>query len=181
MKKENNLRNIICFTVILTSASFTYYLTSFYTKYFPGNIYTIITLSTIADCSAAIISGILATYLGNKKTIAIFFTVGATAGSIYLVTMSSGLATAYIINVCVMLAKFGSSGAFNISFVVVPEFFDPSYRSTVFGISNTVARVFSILSSMVAEMAEPWPMLLYLIFCVASIVAALALSKSSLN
>ena len=66
----------------------------------------------------------------------------------------------------ILTTKFGVAGAFSISYLACQDLFPAIYRSIVFEICNLVARSFSILAPMLAEVKDPIPMTVFAIFCI---------------
>lgn len=61
----------------------------------------------------------------------------------------------------VLLAKFGISFAFNITYMQTPLLFPTRLRGTAYGLCNVVARFVTIIAPLLAEEPEPIPMLFY--------------------
>jgi Na+/melibiose symporter-like transporter len=65
--------NLVIMNVVWSSTSFGFYLISYYMKYIPGDIYTNVIMSSLADCGSSFISAWLGTKLGHKKALAVSF------------------------------------------------------------------------------------------------------------
>ncbi len=59
--------------VAWSSVSFGYYLISYYLKYIPGDLYTNVILSSIAEMASAFSSGWISKKIGNKNTLIISY------------------------------------------------------------------------------------------------------------
>lgn len=65
--------NLVIMNVAWSSTSFGFYLISYYMKYIPGDIYTNVVLSALADCLSSFFSGYLITKVGTQKTLVVSF------------------------------------------------------------------------------------------------------------
>jgi hypothetical protein len=76
-----------------------------------------------------------------------------------------------------MIARFGITGSYALAYFVTADYFPTKYCSLVFGFCNLLARIVTIFSSMIAEMDEPYPMIIFTVFCAASCFASMFLAK----
>ena len=60
-----------------------------------------------------------------------------------------------------MFAKFGVTGSFNVLYISHPRLFPVLFSATAFGMVNMVARLFSALSPLLAQLDEPLPMIAF--------------------
>ena len=161
-------------SITWASSTFTYYMVGFYIKYIPGDVFTMVIVSCMAEFFACLVSGILSSYVGTKKCLFSSFLIGGVFGiAIIFVSPENTLAIA----TCLLLTKFGVSSAFNLCFLVTAEYFPTNYSSTVFGACNVFARIMSIFSPLIAEAPAPMPMLVYTCFCFMSMMGATLLVK----
>lgn len=162
--------------VCWSAASFSYYMIGYYNKYIPGNVYTIIIVSSMAEVSSTLLTGVMATYIGCKKTFIICFTVGLVFGVSLVLLPESEI---FLILIAVLLTKGGVSGAFNICYLITPEYFPILYTSSAFGVCNIFARSTTIFAFVIAEMTAPFPMIVYSALCLLSIACiTIMLSKA---
>lgn len=151
-----------------------YYIIYYFMKYVPGNLYVNMSVSTISELIAYIVSGIIYTYLGEKKSFFISFSLAATGGALiaFFADKSSWIA------VFVFLAKFGISFSYNLVYIVTPYLFPTERSSTAFGICNAVAMFSAIFSPIAAEMDGSLPMLIYCFSSAGAIFVVLFLNLS---
>ena len=76
------LRNLLCMVMVWVSASFCYYLISYQLKYIKGDIFTNGIVSSISECIAYGVSGILYTKMGIKNVLILSYAL--TIGGMYL-------------------------------------------------------------------------------------------------
>lgn len=76
-----------------------------------------------------------------------------------------------------LMTRFGISIAFTLCFIITAEFFPAIVSSRVFGICNIFAKLSTIMSPLLAEVTPPVPMVIYVIFCLVTMFAALFLEK----
>ena len=69
----------------------------------------------------------------------------------------------------VIIAKFGVSSAYMLVNPVTIELFPPLFSVTAFGFCNLAANLFCVIVPYLAEMPDPYPML---IFCTLATVAS---------
>ena len=168
--------NLLVMNLAWSTGSFTYYMIGFYLKYVPGDLYTNVIVSSLSELISSFVSGIVANYIGTKKTMFFSFMMGAFFGTTLIFINVSDTS---LILICVLLTKFGVSSAFNLCFIITAEYFPPQYASTVFGACNIIARLTSILAPLIAEVPSPVPMLVFSLFCVFSTCCTLLLKKES--
>lgn len=61
----------------------------------------------------------------------------------------------------ILVAKFGISSAFNIVYVSHSEVFPVLFSATALGICNFITRIFTGISPILAQMEEPFPMVIF--------------------
>lgn len=164
------LWNLMLMIVLWSVASLDYYLISFMLKYVPGNVYINASVSTISEIVGTMISGFVYKVLGPKMAFGISFSISALGG--FLIALMPNVNT-YLIALYVLIAKFGITFAFSMVYLITPTLFPTEVTATVFGICNVVARFATILSPILAEFAEPTPMLCYSFTAIAGLVASL--------
>ena len=157
--------------VLWTSSSFDYYLITFFLKYIPGNIFVNTAIASFAEVTAYVISGYLMKLMGIKVSYFIGFVVAASGGlcMIFFFKMKS------VIAVFVLLAKFGVSFAFNISYLGTPKLFPVALTGTAFGLCNVFARFSTVLSAPIAEFPYPLPMVIFTTCCITGAVLSIFL------
>ena len=71
------------------------------------------------------------------------------------------------------VSKFGISAAFNIVIIANPILFPPLFLATAFGITNTFARLVTVLAPYVAELNQPIPIVVFIVCAGGAMVASL--------
>lgn len=70
----------------------------------------------------------------------------------------------------ISLGKFGITAAYNDCYLTKAILFPTIFVSTAFGISNLLARIFTIMAPLIAGMDHPAPEIIFCIFvCIAGI------------
>ena len=75
----------------------------------------------------------------------------------------------------ILLTNFGIVCAFDIAYLINAELFPTILLSTAFGCCNVLARLTSILSPIAANMQQPYPLLILLIFAIAVSISSRSL------
>ena len=138
-------------TVCWAVTSFSTYLIYFYIKYVPGNIFLNNALASLAEPPSHFLSGYL------LKKFRLKFALVFTYSCAIVFTVLIFYEATWLIVIAVFLAKFGSAASFNMVYLGNNELFPAIYLSTSFGVCNLTARVATILSPQVAEIAYPVP------------------------
>ena len=135
--------------------SFAGYLTMFYLKYVPGNIFINNGLASCAEPPSHFISGYILKKFRLKT--ALVFTYSCALVFTVLIFYDGPL----MIVIAVAMARFGMTASFNMVYLGNNELFPPIYLSTSFGVCNLTARLTTILSPQVAEIPFPIPNLVF--------------------
>ncbi|CAI2364767.1 unnamed protein product [Moneuplotes crassus] len=152
---------IICFIAV----SFDSYLIGFHIKYIKGNLYFLTIVSTVSDCTATMLAGLLQKLLNTKRTLLISY-ISAMICGLPLIISSD---TKWLIPFCIFGAKFGLAVGFNMIYFINSEIFPTLFVSFAFTVGNIFSRSVTIFAPLVAEIPEPTPMKL---FCFAALVAS---------
>lgn len=167
--------NFVAMSLAWSTSSFAYFMIGFYVKYIPGDMFTNVIVSSISELISTFLSGIVATLIGTKITLIGSFILSCLAGlGLIMVDVNNTI----LITCAVLLTKFGISSAFNLCYLITADYFPLQYTSSVFGACNVIARLMSILSPMIAEIPNPFPMLIFALFCFISTFAGFFLKKS---
>ena len=168
--------NLGLMIVLWSVTSFDYYLMYFFIKSMPGNIYINASVSSIAQIVANMTAGAVYNFFGPKTAFVLCFIISGVGG--ILIAFIPGTVSPYLEAFFVLLAKLGISSAFTMVYLITPRLFPTELRGTVFGICNVAARFLTILSPILAEFAEPMPMLCYTCTSAAGLIASLILVTS---
>lgn len=169
------LVNLIVMNIAWSAAFFSYYMLGFYVKYIPGDVFTNVVLSSVAEGSACCLAGLIANMIGTKITLLCAF---MTAGTFGMALIFIPAESTTLITVCLIIAKLGASSSLNQCFLVTSEFFPVAHSSTAFSACNMLARVTTILSAMIAELPQPYPMMIFAFLCFLSTLGMVLLDKN---
>ena len=89
--------------------------------------------------------------MGRKNSLIFCFMISGVGCLLYTPAYQLGKVPTYI---CLLLGKFGSSGAFTHVYLITTEAMPTVYRGTVFGITNISARVGGILAPLVSAVTK---------------------------
>uniref|UniRef100_A0A7S3IE74 Uncharacterized protein n=1 Tax=Strombidium inclinatum TaxID=197538 RepID=A0A7S3IE74_9SPIT len=154
--------------VILTACSFCFYLINFEMKYIEGSLVRNTITSQTSEFIADIVGSLFYLRYGPRIGMSFMFVI-TIVGSTLLIFFQH---TESLIPLFVTLAKFGVSASFNIVYIAAVRLIPTQFAATVFGYSNMSARLVTMLSSIIAEVPMPTP----LVICIA--VSALATAAS---
>ena len=139
--------NLIIMVLAWCASTVCFYIIGFYIKYIPGDVFSNIIITSIADGLSAIGAGVVSTKFGAKNTMFLSFLLAALAG---LGLMLSG-DNEYTIMVWVLITRYGINSAFTLCYIITGDYFPSIVSSQVFGICNVFARFSAILSPLIAE------------------------------
>ena len=168
--------NLFFMTIIWVSCTFSFYMLAYKVKYFPGSLNMNQAASLIAEATAYISVGFLATKYRAKPLFTVFFSMSAVSGLLIILTGSNANA---IFVILVLLAKFGVSAAFGLVYIAHPKMFPTLFSVSSMGIVNFISRLVTIAAPMIAEIAFPVPMLIFTAMCVISAISAFFLIESN--
>ena len=162
--------NLLASIVLYMEATFNYYLLSFYLKYFPGSIFENAGIFALSDFGAFIIAGVVLKLVSIPNAFRIALSIAFTGGMLYLCTSDN----AGLVPVFICLARVGQTMTFNVSVISVNRLFPTKYISTAYGVVNMFAHCFACFSSLVAEIPDPYP---FIVFEALIVIAAFATLK----
>lgn len=99
-------------------------------------------------------------YFGIKKSLLLNFLISLVGIALMIVFWNNIDFLVYFI----FLAKFGVSASFNIIFVSYVQLLPSVYNTSAFSYSNMIARLFTVLAPVVANMKFPVPMVSAMFF-----------------
>ena len=149
-----------------------FYIIAFYIKYFPGSMF----VNSIALGSSDIVSYAIAAFLLKKSNTRVCLVVSFILSVIGSVTYQFVKAE-NLIPVVVILCRSGNAMAITTLYSTNNRFY-PSYLLTSsFGILNLTAHVVAIAGPIVAEMAEPYPIIIFGISAAVSCLGSIFLKE----
>ena len=158
---------------IWLSASFCYYLILTLVNTF-SKVYITGLTSSFSEMLAYVVAGVSYERVGVKVSLISLFGL-STIGGILILLFGLKHQDSASFFIYFLVAKFGISGAFSILFVSNSYFFPTLFAATALGICNFLARIFSAFSFVISELDEPTPMIIFTIFCILSVFAAILL------
>lgn len=148
-------RNFVILMILLSTNSFVYFLINFQMKYVKGSLIENTLASQGAEFTADVFSGVIYNFLGARKSFVTSY-LFSIVGSLLLLFF---IDDTNLIFIFIIIAKFGISAAFTISFIASIQLIPTIFAASVFGYCNIAARTVTIMSSMVAELEEPTPLI----------------------
>lgn len=164
---------------MFSAASFDYYLINFYLKYIPGNVFINTIVSSLSSGVSCYISGVIILKLGSQNGMCITFALCFFSAILLLIAESSKWLN--VIPFAVLAAQFGVSSAFGMLYMCTLQYFPSQFLGTVFGVCNVTARSVTIMSPMVAEAAQPTPVLTIILSCLGAVIATRFLKIPAFN
>jgi MFS transporter, OCT family, solute carrier family 22 (organic cation transporter), member 4/5 len=149
---RKTFKNLMIMIINWSSCSFSYYLLSYYTKYFKGTIYSNTALLGLADILATFSMRIMQNFFETKTSFMISFSLVFVVSWFYYIVMHEVV----LVAIWVLLMRYGVTTAFSLAYYGNSEYFQTDMVSTAFGACNTMARLSTIVSPMLAEvLAQP--------------------------
>lgn len=145
-------------TYMWTACCFTYFMIGIYVKYLPGSIFINTYASGVSEAIAYVLAGIIYGRFGFKCSFTLLYAVSC-LGGLCILFFGTGWVT--LMPIFVVIAKFGISGGYTILYVSTNDVFPVLFCSTAIGMCNFISRILTIFSAEIAEVAEPWPMILF--------------------
>lgn len=160
LSQRRILVNLILLTLVWTSATFNYYMINLQVKHFPGHITLNVLVLMGTDVPASILSGFLFSRYPVKTLFLIFYAMQSIAGiSILLLVKSSS--PMWLFPVLVSIARFGDTSCYAGIWIAHPRMFPTLFSVTSMGVASFFSRGFVILAPMVAEIAYPIPIIVF--------------------
>ena len=156
-------RNFLIFTLIISILSFCFYSLNLSLKKTKGNLLVNTLSSQTAEITAHLVGGILFYKFGARSSMLMGFLISITgAVGLILINVNMPESTA-LISLFVGISKFGISAAFSMIYLCFMYLIPTVFTATVFGYSNTAARVVTVLAPEIAEVKGIVPVLVILI------------------
>ena len=171
LRQKKILTNLLIMMVIWLVSSFDYFLIAYLVNTFK-KVYLSALCSSVSEIVAYAVSGIVYEKYGARNTLASSFGISLVGGVIILV-YGLNHQDNWSFFLLVLFAKFGIASSFNIVYVAHCSIFPPLFASTALGYCGVLARIFSSISPLLAQMAEPIPMICFT--CTAGLAALLSL------
>lgn len=166
---------------IWIASSFNLYLINYSIKNLPGDFFMNQLISSISDIAVAALGGFAYAKMGLRLVQSTFFTVSVIGGLMILILGDSNPA---LVPFMLSFAKGGVKVTFDICYLANSTIFPAIFAGTAFGLCNFGAKLFTIMSPLLAEADKPLPMIVYSILLVGGIFAAISLKgepKTSSN
>ena len=144
---------------IWLAVSFDYYLINFLASHFE-EAYLVVITSQISEISAKIAGGMLYRMIGTKRSLIYCLGMSSAAG---LAIIFYGLAHQHSLAffLMILVAKFGVASSFCVVFIAHASIFPTMFAATSFGFCNFMARATSAVAPLLAEVAQPVPMICF--------------------
>ena len=156
-------------SLVWLTASFGYYLIATLINMFDDPYETALT-SAGSEMLAYLISGLFYERIGVKTSLILSYAI-STVGGIAILSWGLQNDGSVLFLLQFLMAKFGVTCAFNITFAANAYFFPVLFAATAMGVCNFLARLFSSFSFVFGRMEEPIPMILFTILVALSSVA----------
>lgn len=102
-----------------------FYILGFYIKYIPGDVFSNVIITSIADALSSIGAGIVADKYGAKKTLFFSFTLAAVAGMALICAGNNSIQ----IMLFVLITRYGINSSFTLCYIITSDYF-PSIVSS---------------------------------------------------
>ena len=127
--------------------------------------------SQIAEVTAFLLSGGLYYFVGPKLTFICCFSLSI-VGNIFMLIYWNNMS---ILPVFLIMAKFGISATFNMSYIAFVQLIPTRYNTTAFGLTNAVGRLLTFGSPIIAEQVYPIPEAACIIALSVAVIASMFL------
>ena len=117
-------------------------------KYLGVNLYMIGLVAATAELMGSSSSLLFAAKCGRKRGLIFCQFISALACCFYFLAVHS---EDWKVALCLLFGVLGNTAAFNIIYLLTSELFPTSFRATVFGLTNFIARLGGVFAPMVIE------------------------------
>lgn len=138
----------------------------YYIIYMPGDVYNNSFGASIAEILSVLCGGFLYKYLSAQKTFVISFALSLVGGLLILL-LGSTLTVA--MPLFVLIVKFGISLSQVSCYIAQAELFPTLFAATSIGICSFSANIVTITAPYIAQMNEPYPVLVIVLSTAAGI------------
>ena len=120
--------NLIIIVVAWCASTVCFYIIGFYIKYIPGDVFSNIIITSIADALSSIGAGVISTHFGAKNTLFFSFTLAALSGIALLLAESGKLWGVlgdgpFQIMMFVLITRYGINSAFTLCYIITADYF----------------------------------------------------------
>lgn len=133
-----------------------------------GSLITNTIISQVSEFTAYILSSVIYLYLGPKPAFLSMYLLSV-IGSGMLIKFWTDVS---LIPIFITMAKFGISACFNMVFIASVELVPTLFTASAFGFCNVSARMVTMMSSLVAELPYPVPLVVNMIVALIAAVAS---------
>lgn len=156
MRKDPKLAiNVLIATIAWVACSFNYYLLSYDIKNLGGDIFVNSSLIAFAGVTGKLLTLALRKYVSSRISMGVCFIVVLTFG-FGLIFLKEG----WMVSTCIGFVLMGIGGAFTLCYFLNIEYFPPLFLAFAFSVTQFGARGMSIMSYLLADLEEPFPMIL---------------------
>ena len=151
-------KNLLIMLYLWVATSVSYYITSFNVKYLNGNMFYNSIAMASSECLSLFLAGYIFLKFGLKKAVLSAYICGI-VGSVMILFFKS---YSSIMPLFVLIARFGIGSVFGLIYLG-NLIFPVKYASQTLGLCNTAARLFTVMSPVIAELDHPTPMLIFIV------------------
>lgn len=114
-------------------------------KYIEADLFLIGFVAAISEFIGTSLSFFCASKLGRKRGLILTQFIAGVACFAYKIVVSTN-SSDWKVALCLLFGVFGNAAAFNIIYLYTSELFPTSFRATVFGITNLIARLGGVVA-----------------------------------
>jgi hypothetical protein len=170
IKIKRHLINLILMVYFWIASSFSLYLVKYSIKNLPGDFFMNNLITGVSDVPVAILGGYLYHKFGLRIVLFSFFLI-ALFGGILLIILSESNQS--LVPIMIAFAKGGVKVTFDVCYLGNSFLFPAIFAGTAFGFCNAGAKIFTILSPLIAEVDPPIPMILLSILTSSGAISSL--------
>ena len=167
-------QNFIVCIVLLSSSSFCFFFVNFMMKNLNGSIIKNTIFSQSAEIVARALGGVIYMKVGARLSLSSMFMI-STIGSIFLIIFYD---REDLLPYFIIFTKFGVAAVINMLLIASVMLFPTQFTAAVFGYCNMIGRLFTVMSSLVAELDEPLNLMIFaVVACIGIIFSFFLLTK----
>lgn len=167
-------RNISIMMIVWSFGSFAFFMVPFYLKNIKANIFYLSLATEFAELLASVVCAFISRIMDLRNGIR-YSCIAIACGSFLMIFIASEMAddtaeldkrSTILNSSLILLTNFGIVLAFDLAYLINPTLFPTILLATAYGFCNIFGRLITISSPIVANVTQPWPLVILVVFSI---------------